>query len=265
MTHPRRALRALLLTGLLLLIPASLRPPETQAAIPVIDGANLTQNIRTAIAQIRAIEQRIEILTTQIDQYRWMLAQIERLEHPSFREIARLLAQIERVVSDTEGLVYTLPDTSERFLETFPGFQAAEDLREDELDRAEATLETLRATLAATQRMGESFQPSQADLAEMKLQALSARGHLQVFQAQAVLAAYLGDEVSKLLQQQAVETNAQVLYYAHRLSTELSASESLRQALLDAHRGVGPYEATEPIPVIPPSVPRGFFAPGGQP
>lgn len=265
MTRTRRGLRAFLLTGFLLLFPVALEPPVTEAAIPVIDGPNLVQNLRTAIAQIRAIEQRLEILRTQVDQYRWMLAQIKRLENPRFREIARLLSQIERVVSDSDGLVYTLPDTSERFLETFPGFEPADDLRADELQRASTTLETLRATLAATQRMGESFLPSQSELAEMKLQALSARGHLEVFQAQAVLSSYVAEEVSKLLQQQAVETNAEVLYYAHRLSTELTAAESLRQALLDAHRGVGPYEATEPIPVIPPSLPQRFFAPGGRP
>jgi P-type conjugative transfer protein TrbJ len=265
MTRTRRGLRALLLTSLLLLVPAGLEPPLTQAAIPVIDAPNLVQNLRTAVAQIRAIEQRLEMLKNQVDQYRWMLDQTRRLEDPRFREITRLLARIERVLSDTEGLVYTLPDTSERFLETYPGFEPAEDLRADELHRAETTLETLRAALAATQKMGESFLPSQGELAELKTQALSARGHLEVFEAQAMLSSYMAEEVSKLLEQQAVETNAEVLYYAHRLSTEVTAAESLRQALLEAHRGVGPYEATEPIPVIPPSLPQGLFAPGGRP
>jgi|GEM_PF-4687446 len=267
MKRSPKTLVAVVFSLALVLGPVALGPPRAEATFPVFDISNFTQNLRTAVAQLRAIQQRVEMFQNQLDQYRWMLAQVEHLEDPEVREITGLLREIERLLEDTGGLVYTLPDTSERFLDTFPAFEASPDLREDELSRAETTLETLRAALGSTQTLGESFLPSQRKLSRMKLQALGTRGHLEIFQSQAVLTSYLAEEVTKLLQQQAVATNAEVVYYAHRLSNEVAAAETLREAIRTAHRGVGPYEATRPLPVVPPSLPRGFFAPrpGGRP
>lgn len=255
MRHPRFKLAVLF--AVLLLVPGAVDPPDAQATFPVFDASNFTQNVRTAVAQLRALEQRLQMIRNQIDQYRWMLDQIRPLKDPTLRDLTRLLGDIDRLLRRTRGLLYNHPEADEKFKKTYPAFEASEDLRADEMKRAETTLETLRATLLATRRMGKTFRPSQGTLARMKAQALGAQGHLEAYQAQAVLTSFVAEEVGKLLQQQAVHSNAQTVYAAYRLSTEVAAAETHRKAMLSTHRDVGPYEATEPLPVVPGSIAGG--------
>lgn len=261
----KRRLPATVVLGALLLglvAPLAL-PRPAGAAIPVIDPANLAQNIRTAIATVQAISQRIQMIRNQIREIEWMVRNVQQLDRPTIREVATLLAQLEATMrQETRGLVYSLRDLSRLFEESYPGYEASPDVNRAEAERATTTLDTFRAALLATQQMADANLRSQLTLDRMKSDALDTQGLLQASQSQALLTSYVGEEISKLLEQVEVLTNVEAVGLAHRLSSEATAEATFTDAVRRSRRGVPSYDAVQPLPLVPTDYPHGVL--GGQ-
>lgn len=254
MTTPksRTAALAVLLALALSLAPP---PPPAAAALPVIDVANLTQNIRTALQTYLAIAQRVSMIVNQVRQIEAALKDLLRLENPQVREISWFLYDLAYLLRETEGLVYSLEQLDQVFRELFPGYEPADDLSEVYADRTHRTLETLRAALLSTQRMARTFGPSQAILDELTGQALAAQGNLEAQEAQSILTGFTAQEISKLLQQVAVLTNAQAVYFSNEIESRASAVATFETWLDDARRDAAPYETGTQFPLVPAGYP----------
>jgi type IV secretion system protein TrbJ len=245
------ALIAALALALTLLPPS----PPAEAVIPVIDGANLTENLKTAIQTYLAIVQRISILANQIRQIDAAIQELKHLDHPLSDDIGWLFYDLAALLRETEGLVYSLDDLDERIRDLFPGYEPADDLDEIYGDRTHATLETLRAALLSTQRLARSLGPTQQTLAALTSQALSAQGNLQALQANSVLVGFTAQQISRLLQQVAVLTNAQAVYDSNAIEREASAAATYEGWIDDSRREAAPYDSGTQFALVPPSYP----------
>ena len=127
MTTPRTRTAAL---AVLLAVAVSLAPPPppAAAALPVIDVANLSQNIRTALQTYLAIAQRVSMIANQVRQIEAALKDLLRLENPQVREIGWFLYDLAYLLRETEGLVYSLEQLDQVFRDLFPGYEPADDV-----------------------------------------------------------------------------------------------------------------------------------------
>jgi len=226
--------------------------PPKASALPVFDAANFAQNSLTALRTAEAILQRIQMIRHQITQIEHMLTNLKELDKPTFRNIQFLLRRLTRLMEQrTRGLIYSQRQLSRTFQRIYPHSEPAEDLRKEEQERTETTVETLRAALLATQLQGEELVFSQAALAGMKSQALEAEGNLQALQSIALLEGYTAEEVSKLNQQLLVQTNMLAVAFAQYFATQAAAEETFRKALDETYIDVPPYATVTPLPVVP--------------
>ena len=222
------------------------------SGLTVFDAANFAQNSLTAVRTAEAILQRIEMIRHQIIQIEHMVTNLRELEDPSLREILSLLSRVlSEMEHRTKGLIYSRRDLDRRFREIFAQGEAAEDLLAEDRLRIETSLETARAALLASRLQGEDLLRSQATLAQMKGQALEARGNLEALQSVALLEAHNAEEISKLTQQMLIQTNLTAVVVAELLSSRSAAEETFREAVVASRVDVPAYASTSPLPVIP--------------
>lgn len=247
-THRRPlalAVALALMTGLLV-------APGTSSGLTVFDAANFAQNTLTALRTAEAILQRIEMIRHQITQIEHMVTNLRSIEDPTLGEIlshlGRVLSEMER---RTKGLIYSRRDLDRRFQEVFPQGRPAEDLLAEDRRRIETSLETARAALLASRLQGEELLRSQSTLAEMKSDALGARGNLQVLQSVALLEAHSAEEISRLTQQMLIQTNLTAVMVAELVSSRSAAEETFREAVVASRADVPAYASVAPVPVVP--------------
>lgn len=231
-------------------------PPAARAQFAVFDAPNWVQNVLTALRTLEAILQRIQQIQNQIEQLERMDLNLEDLDAPFFRRLFALVRNIEGELRRTAGLLYTLSNLDQRFRDLYPHHVVSDDLERDEREQMFSTIETLRGTLLATQRLAQDSGNAERVLEDLRLQVLDTEGNLQVAKAQAMMLAHLGQEISKMQQQTSILANAMIVREAQTASREARAEETFREALSTSHRFVPDYEASPSVDVIPPNFPR---------
>jgi P-type conjugative transfer protein TrbJ len=243
------------LAVLLLLGPVVSGPPPAEGQFAVFDGANLIENLKTAIQTYLAIVQRIEVILNQLRQLEAAYQNLLQLENPTTREIGWFLWELADLIRRTEGLVYSLEDLDEQVLALFPGYEPSEDLGEDYAVRTHAALETLRAALLSTQRTTRHFSLSLETLKTLTEQATDTEGALEALHANSILVGHTAQEVTALLQQVAMLTNAQAVYFSHTIETEAAAAASYEGWIAGGMRDPGPYDGAPGFSLVPADYP----------
>lgn len=248
---PRRltSLIAIILAITLLLPIAA--PPPAEGTIPVIDPANLLQNIFTALQTYYAIAQRVSNLRSQYEQVAHQIQNLRNLVDPDTRQIATLLYYLKVILEQTDGLVYSMESLDREFRRLFAGYTPAEDLQGEYRERVHRVLETSRAALLATQRLSRNSVPSQQSVGAMKEQLLEAEGNLEAAHAQGLLVAFAAEETSKLGEQMALLVNLIAVDQAHRVNTRATETATFEAWLSKADIPLRPYAAHTPIPLLP--------------
>lgn len=250
-------MRKCLALGLIfaLLVPV-VTPPRADAQLAVFDAPNWVQNVLSALRALESILQRIQMIQHQIDQIERMDINLEDLDTPFFRRLFALVSDINVQLQRAAGLFYTLSNLDEQFRDLYPHHVVSDDLERDELEQMFATLETLRGTLLATQKLAQDAGNAERVLEDLRDQALDTEGHLQVFKAQAMMLAHVGQEVSKVQQQTSLLVNALIVREAHTASREARAEATFRESLRTSYRFLAHYDASVSISIIPTTLPR---------
>jgi P-type conjugative transfer protein TrbJ len=251
-----RALCALLA---LLLLPAALSPPEAEAAIPVFDGANFSQNLLTAVRTAQAILQRIRMIENQIRQIEWMIANVRDLEDPTVADLLPLLAALQRLLGRYRQAAVVTLESLEGWVETvYPATEqpAAGELGREQLQRFATTLETAKAVLMATREIARDLPGEQTLVTGMAGDLLATDGLLEAAQAEGLLTGAAAGQLVLLNQQTALANNLQAVAVAHEISSQARAVSAFTAAVEASRVEVGPYRSFTPLPVIPANYPR---------
>lgn len=248
-----------------LLAPAA-TPPPVHAQLAVFDAPNFVENLLTALRTLEAIVQRVEMIRNQIEMIEGQIEQLERmdlnledLDAPFFRRLFALVRNVRGELERTAGLLYTLSHLDERFRDLYPHHVVSDDVERDELEQMFATLETLRGTLLATQRLAQDATNAERVLEDLRQQALDTEGNLQIAKAQAMMLAHLSQEVSKSQQQISILANALIVREAQTASREARAEATFRESLRTSYRFLPDYDAAAGLALIPPNLPRLTF------
>lgn len=211
----------LLLTALI--APVFFAPQTGQAQIPVIDGANLEQNIQIFLKDAA-------MLAIMIDNIKKARGDSEA--------IVPLLNELAAVIKQGEALAYSSQDIAGTFQDKFPGYQLPEGPWADRSQLWTKTqLDTLRNILEAVHKQNENYGDEQ-DLVEGILeQSNAAIGHMQALQQGNALVGATVKQLAKLRQLLMSQINADTVY---------RAAEATRRAEAEA-RGVTWGTAVPPV------------------
>lgn len=241
-----RPLAALALVGVLLALPL---PAHGQFA--VLDIVNWAENFRTALQTYVQIVQQVEEILHLYEQLETMYRNLEAIENPDWRQIRTLLLHLDRLLADTEGVLYSMSRLETRFADLFPGAEPSITLRDDTLDRAWASLETARAALLFTRDLAEDNQESQWTVNTLREQTLNADGNLAALHGLAIQLQYMGEEMSKNTHQLFVLTNLAAVEAARKAEDEAAAITTFEELVDRAQRQPPVYDGSPTLPVVP--------------
>jgi P-type conjugative transfer protein TrbJ len=227
MSRLRSAVAAALL-GLVLLGPA----PRAAAQVPVTDSAHIAANVYHQILHYiaRALEiyQKYQMIYNQYQQLAYQVQALAKLENPSFRDIARLLLEIDQILGDAESLAYSLGNINALFKETFPGWEEPKDWNASSFAQVRRTLSTLRVSLETVNSQYRHVEEHKQKLDAMKAQVTSVSGHEQALELQNTIGTFTAEELLLLRQAIATSNNMQSVYFASVVNERAQSQATLQ-------------------------------------
>ncbi len=183
---PRRIIGAAVIA-----MAAAVLPLPALATVPVIDFANLTQNVLTAVRTLEEVDNQI----TQIQQSISMLEnQARNLTALPFSVLAQLqssMGEINQLMGQAQSLAYSVQQVQLQFQQLYPNYQAANvqgnvtqaGLLADANARWQAAVSTFQHTMEVQSQIVAAIPADQADLSTLVGQSQGAVGALQAIQS----------------------------------------------------------------------------------
>lgn len=221
---------------------------------PVIDVANLKQNlirVAKAVTQINNQLEQIQLMKSQLDS---MEANLQRYLDPNWRDLGIYVLELNELVNRGDSLGYSTDDVFHVFRQVNPGFVPMAPGEYGRFFGEWTTIarDTLGATLDSARHQSREYFRTQEQLGEIRALADAAEGNLEALNANNMLQGHTAQEVAKLNQLLAASLNAQNVYFGMRLNLDASHEATLRQILVDALEPFADYTGTRglfPIPV----------------
>ncbi len=174
-----------------------------------------------------------------------MVKNLERFDELSFRNLVGLAAAVNDIIQYGESLGHTLYDIDAQFAETFPGYEPI--LEDDWLEifehRNRRTLDTLRYSLNALNRISWNSIPSQHILEGLAADAEAADGNVEALQAANEFLHHQAGQLAKISQQLSLQTNVQAVYWAYQVDREAADRATTSQWIANGVGEVPPYDS----------------------
>ena len=233
-------------------------PPGVFGQIPVTDVGNLTQNILQAIRALEQIRQQIEQLET-------MYQNLQRIDHPSWRDLRILVAHLNELARQGEALAYSLEDLFALYREKFPGAVPMVEPAFEEVfeDWTATTLDTLAATLDSISAQSRQYVSTQEQLLELQGLANGAEGNLEALNVSNMIQGHVAQEVAKLNQVLAAGVNAQNVYWGYQLALDANREATQRWVIDNAEQPFPTYTGGEGSTGVPRGWPYPCFGCSG--
>ena len=228
-------------------------PRRTEAQFAVYDAPNWIENALQVIQQAYEIYQKYMQLYNDYQRYATMVKNLGQFDEMSFRNLVGLAAEVNDILQYGESLGHTLYDIDSQFAETFPGYEPI--LEDDWLaifeHRSRRTLDTLRYSLNALNRIAEDAIPSQHILAELAADAKDADGNLKALQATNEFLHQQASQLGKISQQLSLQANVQAVYWAYQVDREAADRATTSQWIANGVGEVPPYDSASAVRGVP--------------
>jgi P-type conjugative transfer protein TrbJ len=245
MTYTKQRRR--LLVALLVATTLALGMAPAGAQYPVIDVANLVQNVLTAARTLEEISNQI----TQIQQFVQMLQNQARnltsLPFSIAQQLDQSVSQITSLMGQAQGVLYDIQNVQSQFQRFYPTTinAAASDaqLIADAQTRWQYSLSALQHTMEVQSQIVQDLPADQSQLDTLVGQSQGAVGILQATQAGNQLVALQTKQIGALQALIASQARAQAIEQARQAEAEQQAHEQYQRFL-----GGAPGDYT-PVPV----------------
>ncbi len=215
-------LRAALVGGIALLLIAA----PAQADWPVIDAANLGQNVLTAARTLEEVNNQI----TQIQQFVQMLEnQARNLTSLPFSILSQLqssMGELNSLMGQAQSLAYTVTRLEQQFQQLYPTYSGSvtqAGLLADARARWTASVNTFQHTMTVQSQIVAAIPTDQAQLSVLVDQSQGAVGALQALQATNQLLALQSRQLSASQDLMAANARAQSAEAMQRAEVEEAA------------------------------------------
>jgi P-type conjugative transfer protein TrbJ len=249
-----RRVKQTLATALCLTVLTSVAAPrKAQAQFAVFDAVNWVENALQVIQQAYEIYQKYMQLYNDYQRYATMVKNLERFDELTFQNLVGLAAAVNDIIQYGESLGHTLYDIDAQFAETFPGYEPI--LEDDWLEvfehRNRRTLDTLRYSLNALNRISWNSIPAQEILEGLAADAAAADGNVEALQAANELLHHQASQLAKISQQISLEANVQAVYWAYQVDREAADRATTSQWIANGVGEVPPYESATAVRGVP--------------
>ena len=228
-------------------------PRRAEAQFAVYDALNWIENAWQVIQQAYEIYQKYMQLYNDYQRYATMLKNLERFDELSFRNLIGLTEAVNDIIQYGESLGHTLYDIDTQFAETFPGYEPI--LEDDWLEifehRNRRTLDTLRYSLNALNRIAEESVSSQAILEDLAADAIDADGNVEALQAANEFLHHQAGQLAEISQQISLQTNVQAVYWAYQVDREAADRATTSQWIANGVGDVPPYDSASAVRGVP--------------
>lgn len=212
---------------------------RVQAQIPVIDSANLVQNITQVAKALTMIANQVRQIEIAFEQLQDML----KNSTPTagiWAQALPLLDRLGRNIEQARALAYTLRQLDAEFRRRYPGFVPPRDWAAEYELWTSTVLDTLRNTLTSVQIQSDAFLSEDQRLEAITAKSESAIGRLQAIQAGNMIAAENTRHLMKLRQLVMMQIDAQNTFMATEANKESQVDAFTREWLLNATKPYPP-------------------------
>ena len=231
---------SLIMIFLLCLLPGG---KVARSQIPVIDGANLSQNFEQVLKAIIMIAQQIRQIEIAVDQLKDMYKNSAPTPAVWEHDALPLLMRLGKVIDQSSALAYTMEQLDAVFRLRFPGYVPTKDWHTEYDTWQRTTLDTLRGVLASHKMQAADFFEEERRMAALAVLSESAQGRLTAIQVGNAIAMEHARQTEKLRQLIMAQTNAESVYMASQVNEQAQKSGNARHFFEDGK--VKPYPFKE--------------------
>lgn len=207
------------------------RPLPAHAQLPVIDAANLTQNILTAARELQQINNEIQSLQNQATMLENEAKNLAGLNFSSLDSMTSDLQQISTLMNQAQGIGFDVQSVEAAFQQTYPQQYAAGTSFPQLLSDAETRWQNARAafqqSMTIQSQIVQTVQSDTAKLADLVDASQGAAGNLQVSQATNQLLALSIKQQLQIQTMMAAQDRAESLKDADSAEAELEGQAAL--------------------------------------
>lgn len=225
---------ALLITGI------AMAPAR---AIVVFDPSNYAQNWISAINSVKQVQNQIRQLRNEAQMLQYEAKHLQRLDFNSLSRLARLLDATEHLISEANGVAFTVSGIERDFDSMYPAVYGKATSRKRLLTDSDRqwknSYEALRTTLRLQALVHENFSEDQSVMEDLIARSQSAVGALQTAQTTNQLLALHTRQLLQAQQLEIVSGRAQALEAARSVSAEVRSRE-LRERFMTQRTSYSP-------------------------
>lgn len=240
---------------LLLLVGLVFTNDVAASGMPVVDVANLVQNIkgnyvkikdfmvklRQVMYQVRSIQNEYEMIKNQGKYLEYQAKNIDKMDYGSLEKFVDSFFAVDRIINDTSSLYNRTEQMEKRLLELYPNYNLnGIEHRDEALIEMQKNRETIGTSVLISQSVGDGNKDDAERLKKLLADMEKADGNLKAQQAQAQLNA----EMLRYLNQMKMMT----AYMLDQLSMGNAREEQRRLRYLEYKQKLmkGAYEKHRP-------------------
>jgi type IV secretion system protein TrbJ len=157
------------------------------AQIPVIDSANLMQNVLAAARLLQQINTALQQLQTELGMLQRMETNLLSLPLSVLTSLQQTLVRINGLIAQAQGIAFTVNATQTQFSRfypmQYPAGTSTTQLYGDALQRWQNAMNAFQTTLTVQAQIAQNVQTDTANLSTLVNAAQGAAGNLQIHQS----------------------------------------------------------------------------------
>jgi len=189
--------------------------------------------------QLHQLEQEIQMVTTLGEQLKLMVKDTKGGLAGNWSSNENLLSNLGGIISEQEGLSYTVSGLAQQFQQLYPGYSTTGGVQSPAMSM-DTTLNTLNGALQSAQSQAQDFQADQALLQTLETKNGSAIGNLQVAETANEIALAQIQQIQMLRQLAMATMNSQNTAAAAQLNAQ-TASQQTALAIIGAPAQISPW------------------------
>jgi len=208
--------------------------PRPAHAIIVYDPSNHAQNLLTAARALTQINNQIQSLQNEASMLTSMARNLSRIDFPELQQLTQRLRQIERLMTQAQGIDFNVDQIEGQFRRLFPDpsriLGSAQHVAEARA-RLDGAMTAFRQTMAVQSQVVGNVQEDAQALAAIVAKSQGAEGSLQASQATNQLLALGAKQQFQIQQMMAAQYRAEAMEQARRVQAEADARATTRRFL----------------------------------
>lgn len=205
------------------------------AQITVFDPSNYSQNILTAARTLTQINNQIRSLQNEATMLLNQAKNLETIDFPELQAITQQLQQIDRLMSQAQGLDFRIAGLDEQFRQLFPqDFGQALSTNEQVIAarrRLDTAMAAYRQTMTVQAQVAENVAADAQTLNAIVAKSQGAEGALQAAQATNQLLALTAKQQLQIQTLMAAQYRAQATEAARRAQAEAEGRAATKRFL----------------------------------